>query len=119
MVRWGHGLAGRHAPRQRDDSSRTASAQARVRRHVPGPRFHLEHLFAKRRLSAYVDDDLPPGEHRRVRRPVAGCAECSRAERSLRLLLGGLRGLAAGKPPGLADSAIERAGRLEREGARR
>jgi anti-sigma factor RsiW len=94
----------------------------RVRCHVPGARFHLEHLFARRRLSVYVDDELPPGEHRRVRRHVAECEECRSVERSLRALLGGLRGLAGRKPRGIADSVVERvrdAGRLELERARR
>ncbi len=73
-----------------------------------GPRFHLDHMFSRRRLSAYVDGELGPDERRRVARHVEECEDCGRAERSLRRLIGGLRLLGGGRPPTLADDAIER-----------
>jgi anti-sigma factor RsiW len=75
---------------------------------VPGPRFHLDHRFARRRLSAYVDGELEPDARRRVRRHFDDCEDCGRAERSLRRLIDGLRLLSGRYPPCLADAAIER-----------
>lgn len=94
------------------------SRRARVLAHVPGPRFHFDHLFARRRLSAYVDDELAPDERRRVRRHVADCPDCGHAERSLRAVLRRLRGLAGRKPHGLAASSIERVREAERRRGR-
>jgi anti-sigma factor RsiW len=79
-----------------------------------GPRFHLDHLFAKRRLSAYVDDELEPRDRRRVQRHIDECVDCSRAERSLRKLLGGLQLLRRRQPGRLADDTIERVRKAER-----
>ncbi|HEV2062274.1 MAG TPA: zf-HC2 domain-containing protein [Solirubrobacteraceae bacterium] len=81
---------------------------------MAAPRFHLDHFFARRRLSALVDGELAPDEARRVRRHVDECDDCSRAERSLRKLIGGLRLLRRRQPPHLADESIERLRRQER-----
>lgn len=79
-----------------------------------GPRFHLDHLFARRRLSAYVDGDLEPGDRDRVRRHLDECADCGWAERSLRKLLGGLRLLRRPHSTRVADLAIDRVREVER-----
>lgn len=81
---------------------------------MAGPRFHLDHLFAARRLSAYVDEDLELGDRARVRRHLGQCPDCGRAERSLRLLLGGLRSLRRRPSPALADEAVGRVRAAER-----
>jgi anti-sigma factor RsiW len=81
---------------------------------VPRARFHLDHLFARRRLSAYVDGDLEPDERERVVRHLAECEECGRVERSLRRLLGGLALLGGRRPARLADEAIERVREADR-----
>ena len=88
---------------------------------MPGPRFLLDHLFTKRRLSAYVDGDLEPEQLRRVRRHLDDCEDCGRAERSLRRLVFGLRLLAGRQPPRLADDAVDRVrtDRAPRQYARR
>ena len=42
-----------------------------------------EHRWAQPRLSAYVDGDLAPHAHRRMRRHANDCPECGPALRSL------------------------------------
>jgi anti-sigma factor RsiW len=75
---------------------------------MAGPRFHLDHLFTKRRLSAFVEGDLEPRDGDRVHRHVDECPDCGRTERSLRKLLAGLRLLRSPQPSRLADGVIAR-----------
>lgn len=72
------------------------------------PAFHLDHLFARRRLSAYLDEDLDPRAQRRVRRHLVECEDCGRTERSLRRVVGGLRLLAGRRASRVADNSVAR-----------
>jgi anti-sigma factor RsiW len=89
---------------------------------VRSPQFHLEHRFAQRRLSAYLDGELEPFERGRVERHIDECSECDRAARSLRRVLGALTLLRRCNHSRVAANVIERLrsqpGR-ERDGARR
>ncbi len=85
-----------------------------ARARAPRPRFHLDHLFTRHRLSAYVGGDLRADERPRVRRHIEECEDCGRVERSLRRLLGELRLLGGRRPPHLVDAAIDRVRSAER-----
>ncbi len=94
------------------------SARTSGRLGVTRPQFHLDHIFTRRRLSAYVDGALRADERPRVRRHLEECEDCGRIERSLHRLLRGLRTLAGRHPPHLADAAIDRVRSAERPAAR-
>jgi anti-sigma factor RsiW len=81
---------------------------------VRGPRFHLDHLFTRRRLSDYVDGELAPGARGRVERHLEDCPDCSRAERSLRRLVARLPRLRGRAPRRLPERAVERVRAAER-----
>ena len=54
---------------------------------MTGARFLVDHRFARRHLSAYVEQDLEASQRRRVERHLVECPECDRVLRSLRRLL--------------------------------
>lgn len=72
------------------------------------PRFHREHRFAQRRLSDYVDGELPPDERERVGEHVSMCPKCREILASLRRMLKELGGLGGTSRPGLADGIVAR-----------
>ncbi len=55
----------------------------RVEAGVSGPRFHLDHLFTQRRLSAYLDGELGPSSSGRIKGHIEQCSDCDDAARSL------------------------------------
>jgi anti-sigma factor RsiW len=67
-----------------------------------------EHGWTQARLSDYLDDDLPPGERRRVEAHVELCPECRRVLRTLRRTLEGLMSLRMTAPREVAPGVIER-----------
>jgi anti-sigma factor RsiW len=76
-----------------------------------------DHRWAQSRLSAYVEDELPGRQRRRLARHEGICPECRRAIRQLKKLLKTLPGLRADKTAGdiaerTAQSVRER---IERE----
>lgn len=71
-------------------------------------RFHLDHRFVRRRLSAYLDGELAPPQRQRVERHLVECENCGLARRALVRMLAGLRGLRAGPRSDVARGAIER-----------
>ena len=75
---------------------------------VHSPRFHLDHRFTRRRLSAYHDGELGPVERRRVEHHIADCPDCGRAARSLHRVIGGLSLLRRRSRSGIAAGVIER-----------
>jgi anti-sigma factor RsiW len=56
-------------------------------------RGRIEHRWARRHLSDYIDDDLGPAQRRRVERHARGCPECGPLLRSLSLVVDVLRRL--------------------------
>jgi anti-sigma factor RsiW len=83
-------------------------------------RFWLDHRWAPRRMSDYLDADLSAGRRRRLERHVGECEACRRLLADLRTMLAGLRGLRS--PSEEADAVqIAAAVRLrlgERDGPR-
>jgi anti-sigma factor RsiW len=71
-----------------------------------------DHRWAESRFSAYVEDELPQRQRRRLARHEGICPECRRAIRQLKKLLKTLPGLRSDKAP--ADLA-ERTARSVRE----
>ena len=107
-------------PRSRVDGSSTRAAPPRAARGVlnhrsdhAGPRrvrgrqFLLDHGFARRRLSAYVDRELHGGERERVERHLDECPECARTAESLERLVSGLALLSRHPPSLLTDGVFE------------
>jgi anti-sigma factor RsiW len=54
-----------------------------------------DHRWAPARMSAYLDDELTPGQRLRLERHTWECAECRHLLHSLRRLLGRLHALPA------------------------
>lgn len=79
-----------------------------IRRLLEKRRFARDHRFAHARLSGYIDQELPPPEHRRVEEHVGICPQCRRVLATLRRTLRDLRSLPAEPRPGVADGVIER-----------
>jgi anti-sigma factor RsiW len=73
-----------------------------------GTRFHLDHSFVRRRLSAYLDGELVPPERERVERHLVECENCGRTRRALVRMLAGLRTLRASPRRDVARGAVER-----------
>jgi anti-sigma factor RsiW len=73
----------------------------------------------KRRLSAYIDGELPPARRERVARHLAGCPGCAARERELRDVWAELEALPppAGAPE-LWSGVLERLALPARTGAR-
>lgn len=64
------------------------------------PRFLREHRLTERRLSAFLDGELPEADARRIRAHTSRCPSCRRALKRGRRLV---RLLAAAPPPTQAD----------------
>jgi anti-sigma factor RsiW len=77
-------------------------------RFVERRRFMREHRFTQRRLSAYLDDDLPAPARDRVHEHVGLCPECRKMLEALRRTVRGLRTLGAEPRPSVADGVIDR-----------
>jgi len=70
-------------------------------------RERLEHRWASRRMSAYVDGELDAAERRRLERHADRCPECGPMRRTLLRLLHELRDLRAGPTRSVAPGVIE------------
>jgi anti-sigma factor RsiW len=70
--------------------------------------FMRDHRFTQKRLSAYLDEELPAPAHARVHRHVGLCPECRRVLEALRRTVRGLRSLGAQPRPGVAEGVIDR-----------
>lgn len=76
-------------------------------------RFMLDHFWARRHLSDYLDEDLDATARARVERHTHRCPPCHALLDSLRRTLNGLRQLGATtREPGVAESVIARLRRL-------
>jgi anti-sigma factor RsiW len=82
--------------------------EARVEGGVRSPQFHLDHRFAQRRLSAYLDAELEPSELGRVERHIDDCPDCEQTARSLRRTVAALALLRWCKPSRFTANVIER-----------
>jgi anti-sigma factor RsiW len=71
-----------------------------------------DHRWAQPRLSAYVENELPARQRRRLTRHEGICPECRRAIRQLKKLLKTLPGLRADRAP---SDIAERTARSVRE----
>lgn len=80
----------------------------RVKGLMRGPRFHVDHVFTRRRLSAYLDGELGAVERHRVEHHVEECPECRRTARSLHRVVAGLALLRRCRPSRLTADVIER-----------
>jgi anti-sigma factor RsiW len=79
-----------------------------IRRFLERRRFLRDHRFAHARLSDYIEQELPPSEHRRVEEHVGICPQCRRVLATLKRTLRDLRSLPAESRPGVADAVIDR-----------
>jgi len=69
----------------------------------------MNHEELRRRLSAYLEEDLAPGQRARIEEHLAGCPECRREYLELRHTVDLLRGLPEPEPPlDLAGRVIAR-----------
>jgi len=85
-----------------------------------GPQFHVDHVFTKRRLSAYLDGELGPVERDRVGHHIDECPDCRRTARSLQRVVAGLALLRRCHPSRLAADVIGRLStQTRRDGDRR
>jgi anti-sigma factor RsiW len=74
-------------------------------------RFRLDHRWTPRRLSDFVDGDLPPRGRSRLQRHVDKCPDCYRALVTLQRMLDRLHRLpppAAGRTPDIAAAVRHR-----------
>jgi anti-sigma factor RsiW len=74
------------------------------------PWFMRDHMWTRRHLSEYLDEELNPRGRERVERHVHMCPACHRLLATLRQTLDGLHALGRRPLPaeGVADSVIER-----------
>jgi anti-sigma factor RsiW len=74
------------------------------------PRFMRDHMWTRKHLSEYLDEELESRERERVERHVHRCPSCHRLLATLRKTLEGLHGLGRQPLPaeGVADSVIAR-----------
>ena len=79
------------------------------RMRMAGPRFMLDHVWTRRHLSDYIDDELQEGERARVRHHTHRCPQCRALLKTLQQTV---RALAELRPPRrhpeLAESVIAR-----------
>lgn len=80
-------------------------------------RERLEHRWASRRMSAYVDDELGLRERRRLERHAELCPECGPMRQTLLWLKRELRGLRQAPERSVAPAVIDRWIASERERA--
>jgi anti-sigma factor RsiW len=62
---------------------------------VDRERFRRDHRWAPRRMSEYLDGELPSAGLARIERHLGGCAECRRLLAGLRQIVDGLHGLSS------------------------
>jgi Putative zinc-finger len=69
-----------------------------------------DHRWSQRRMSAYIDGDLPPRQQRRLEAHARLCPDCGPLRRSLTILVWELRELGRNRPAGatVAPGVIER-----------
>jgi len=83
---------------------------------VDGEEFRRDHRWAPRRMSDYLDGELPPAARARMERHLAECAKCRRLLAGLRRTIDGLGRLPAPRPGAdavqIADAVRARLGRL-------
>lgn len=79
-----------------------------IRRLLERRRYMREHNWTHAHLSDYLDEELSPGERRRIEDHVGVCPHCRRVLRTLRRTVESLMGLPAEPRPSLADGVIER-----------
>jgi anti-sigma factor RsiW len=74
------------------------------------PWFMRDHMWTRRHLSDYLDEELDPRGRQRVERHVHSCPSCGRLLATLRKTLEGLHALGQQPLPadGVADSVIRR-----------
>jgi anti-sigma factor RsiW len=74
------------------------------------PRFMRDHMWTRKHLSGYLDEELEPSKRKRVEHHVHMCPSCHRLLATLRDTLEGLRALGRRPLPaeGVADSVIAR-----------
>jgi anti-sigma factor RsiW len=74
------------------------------------PRFMRDHMWTRKHLSDYLDEELQTRERERVEHHVHGCPSCHRLLATLRRTLEGLHALGREPLPseGVADSVIAR-----------
>ena len=82
------------------------------------PWFMRDHMWTRKRLSEYLDDELDPRGRGRVDRHVHLCPSCHRLLAGLRRTLEGLHGLARRPGPqiAVADAVIQRLRSDDRRG---
>lgn len=79
-----------------------------IRKLLARRRFMRDHHFAQARMSQYVDEELPPGERRRVEEHVGVCPQCRHVLATLKRTIEGLQRLGSERRPGLSDGIIDR-----------
>jgi anti-sigma factor RsiW len=79
-----------------------------IRRILARRRYMREHRWTHAHLSAYLDEELAPGEVSRVEAHIGICPHCRRVLATLRRTLEGLMSLRAEPEPRIADGVIER-----------
>lgn len=79
-------------------------------------RDHIEHRFTQRRMSEYVDDELPARQRRRIDRHADLCPECGPLRRALLRLTAALRDLRSPAEPSIAPTVIRRLRETDRDG---
>jgi anti-sigma factor RsiW len=74
------------------------------------PRFMRDHMWTRKHLSEYLDEELDARERERVERHAHMCPSCHRLLATLRKTLEGLHALGRQPLPadGVADSVIAR-----------
>ena len=74
------------------------------------PRFMRDHMWTRKHLSEYLDEELDTRERERVERHARVCPSCHRLLATLRKTLEGLHALGRQPLPaeGVADSVIAR-----------
>lgn len=74
------------------------------------PRFMRDHMWTRKHLSEYLDEELDTRERERVERHAHMCPACHRLLATLRKTLEGLHALGGQPLPaeGVADSVIAR-----------
>jgi hypothetical protein len=77
---------------------------------VRGMRDTRDHRWSQRRMSDYIDGELPPRQQRRLEAHAQLCPDCGRLRRSLTVLAWELRELGRARPLGttVASGVIER-----------
>jgi anti-sigma factor RsiW len=76
----------------------------------------LDHRFAQRRMSDYVDGDLPAAQRRRLERHADLCPDCGPLRRALMWLVVELPGLRRPPDRSIVPDVIDRLRAAQRDG---